>query len=79
MSYQEGPHAFGHFIELTCDTERKGHKLTSAYIATNTREGCNQLLLAMGWSLHRGKQMCPKCTRRILKAMERKRSAGGAQ
>lgn len=71
----EGPHEYGYFIELICDTKRKRHKTTRAFIATSTRDGCNQFLYQMGWSLHRGKQMCPECTARIFKEMAKKRGA----
>ena len=73
--FNEGKHAFGHFIELICDTKSKRHKETRAYIATSTREQCNQLLFQMGWRLYRKKQLCPTCALRVSKRIARKHDA----
>jgi hypothetical protein len=55
-------------VYLVCD---RPDCTNSIMVFTPTHEECQHALLATGWSLYRGKQLCPAHTRAVRRRLRR--------
>jgi hypothetical protein len=66
-----------HRIRIEC--EGKTSKSTCpnrSDVFDNDRDGCSKALYDTGWSLSKGKTLCPTCTRKVLERLRKKAFRG---
>lgn len=64
----DGPTPTGWRMRITCDRPTCGEVLE---IRLPTRSHCSEVPLALGWSLYRHKNLCPRHTRAVKRRLNR--------